>query len=135
MEVFDNIMNFKENKMYSGEDICLTEQQFGLFDSIPEEKWEELYPNEYASYIKFRSQKGKFWDRLPMGESPFDVAVRIKVFLGTLKRDCENHKIDTVFIFTYGVTLRTFVMQYLHFPVSWYENESNPKKMLDSLHR
>lgn len=50
-----------------------------------------------------------------MGESPFDVAVRIKVFLGTLKRDCENHKIDTVFIFTYGVTLRTFVMQYLHF--------------------
>lgn len=62
-----------------------------------------------------------------MGESPFDVAVRIKVFLGTLKRDCENHKIDTVFIFTYGVTLRTFVMQYLHFPVSWYENESNPK--------
>lgn len=82
MEVYDSVIDFKKNKMYVEEDICLTEQQFGLFDSIPKEQWEELYPKEYEAYNKFRSQGDKFWARLHMGESPFDMAVRTKVFLG-----------------------------------------------------
>ena len=30
------------------EDITLIEQQYGLFDSVPYERWGELYPNEFA---------------------------------------------------------------------------------------
>lgn len=125
-EIFDKILNFNENKISVKEDIHLTEQQFGLFDSIPEEKWEELYPSEYSFYNHVRSQQGKFWAKKPMGESPFDVAIRVKEFFGTLKRDNKNHNIDTVFIFTHGVTLRTFTMQWLHYDVDWYQNEKNP---------
>ena len=125
MEIFNSILNLDKH-MDVREDISLTEQQFGLFDSIPDSKWEDMFPNEYRAWNMFKSQKGKFWARLPMGESPFDVAVRVKNFFGTLKRDYEKHGIDTIFIFTHGTTLRTFVMQYLHRTVEWYEEEHNP---------
>ena len=54
------------------------------------------------------------------------MAIRVKDFFGTVKRDYEKHGIDTLFIFTHGTTLRTFVMQYLHKSVDWYEQEKNP---------
>lgn len=126
MEIFDEVLDFQSNNISISEDIHLTEQQFGLFDGIPEEKWEDLFPVEAGVYNKVLSQQGKFWAKNPMGESPFDVAIRVKEFFGTLIRDKEKHDVDTVFIFTHGVTLRTFTMQWLHYGVDWYQNEKNP---------
>lgn len=123
---FDKVLNFEARGIDIKEDIRLTEQQFGLFDSIPKVKWEEEYPREYALYRKYRDQKGKFWVRYPLGESPFDVACRLKPFFGTLKRDYEKYGINTVIIFTHGVTLRAFTMEFLHLGASWYEEEHNP---------
>lgn len=125
-DVFDSVINFEELGIDTREDIRLTEQQFGLFDSLPEEKWKEVYPREYECFRKFKDQKGKFWARYPLGESPFDVACRVKTFFGTIQRDYEKHGIDTLVIFTHGVTLRTFTMEYLHLGVAWYEEEKNP---------
>lgn len=125
-KIFNSIIDFQNMKAVCKEDILLAEQEFGLFDSIPEERWKELYPSEYSFYNRVRSQQGKFWARKPMGESPFDVAIHVKEFFGTLRRDEEKHNIDTVFIFTHGVTLRTFTMQWLHYDVDWYQNEKNP---------
>lgn len=126
MKEFDKIMKFEEHGIDIREDIRLVEQQFGLFDSVPEELYQKCYPKEFACWNRFREQKGKFYARTPMGESPFDVAIRVKDFFGTIKRDYEKHDIDTLFIFTHGTTLRTFVMQYLHKSVDWYEKENNP---------
>ena len=109
------------------EDITLTEQQFGLFDAIPQEKWGELYPDAYAEYTRQLSNYGKFYARLPLGESPFDVAVRIHQFMGTIYRDFEKHGIDTLFIFTHGTTLRTFLLRWFHYSPEWYHEEKNPK--------
>lgn len=109
------------------EDITLTEQQFGLFDSVPEEDWGRLYPNEYAEYRRQTSNFGKFYARLPLGESPFDVAIRIHQFMGTIHRDFERHGIDTLFIFTHGTTLRTFLLRWFHYSPEWYQEERNPK--------
>ena len=80
------------------EDITLTEQQFGLFDSVPEEDWGKLYPTEFAEYERQRSNYGKFYARLPLGESPFDVAIRVHQFMGTIHRDFEKHGVDTLFM-------------------------------------
>lgn len=108
------------------EDITLTEQQFGLFDSVPEEEWEIQYPNEYFEYKRQCSNYGKFYARLPLGESPFDVAIRIHQFMGTIYRDFEKHGIDTLFIFTHGTTLRTFLLRWFHYSPEWYQEERNP---------
>lgn len=112
------------------EDITLTEQQFGLFDAIPQEKWGELYPDAYAEYTRQLSNYGKFYARLPLGESPFDVAVRIHQFMGTIYRDFEKHGVDTLFVFTHGTTIRTFLLRWFHYSPEWYHEERNPKNCM-----
>ena len=109
------------------EDITLTEQQFGLFDSLPQSEWERKYPDEYAEYRRQMSNVGKFYARLPLGESPFDVAIRIHQFMGTVYRDYEKHGVDTLFVFTHGTTLRTFLLRWFHYSPEWYHEEWNPK--------
>ena len=104
------------------EDITLVEQQYGLFDSLPEEEWERQFPVEYAEYKRQRDNAGKFYYRLPSGESPFDVALRVHQFMGTIKRDSA----DTLFIFTHGITLRCFLLRWFHYTPEWYANEKNP---------
>lgn len=124
-EEFDKILNLS-SRAEVREDILLTEQNFGLFDSISKENRQKLFPRENKAYETLKNNGGKFWARLPMGESPFDVAVRTRTLFGTLNRDYEKHDIDTLFIFTHGTTLRCFLMQYLHYSVNWYEHEHNP---------
>ena len=109
------------------EDITLTEQQFGLFDAIPDEECKRIYPDEYAEYERQMANQGKFYARLPLGESPFDVAVRVHQFLGTIHRDYEKHGVDTLFIFTHGTTLRTFLLRWFHYSPEWYHEERNPR--------
>ena len=108
------------------EDITLTEQQFGLFDSVPMEKWGELYPAEYAEHKRQIANYGKFYARPPLGESPFDVAVRIHQFMGTIYRDFEKNGTDTLFIFTHGTTIRAFLLRWFHYSPEWYHEERNP---------
>lgn len=122
-EEFNKSLNITDIR----EDITLTEQQFGLFDSLPEEEWEKQYPNEYAEYKRQIDNQGKFYARLPLGESPFDVAIRVHQFMGTIYRDYEKHGVDTLFIFTHGTTLRTFLLRWFHYSPEWYQAERNPK--------
>ncbi len=122
-EEFNNFLKITDIR----EDITLTEQQFGLFDSVPEEDWGKLYPDEFAEYQRQRQNYGKFYARLPLGESPFDVAIRVHQFMGTIHRDYEKHGIDTLFIFTHGTTLRTFLLRWFHYSPEWYHEERNPK--------
>lgn len=122
-DAFNESLNISDIR----EDITLTEQQFGLFDSVPEEDWGKLYPNEFAEYERQRKNYGKFYARLPLGESPYDVAIRIHQFMGTIHRDNQKHGVDTLFIFTHGTTLRTFLLRWFHYSPEWYHEERNPK--------
>ena len=47
--------------------------------------------------------------------------------MGTIHRDYEKHGIDTLFIFTHGTTLRTFLLRWFHYSPEWYHEEKNPK--------
>ncbi len=125
-EEFNKYLNISDIR----EDITLTEQQFGLFDAVPESEWERLYPREYEEYKRQLNNGGKFYARLPLGESPFDVAIRIHQFMGTIYRDYEEHGIDTLFIFTHGTTLRAFLLRWFHYSPEWYHAERNPANCL-----
>jgi 2,3-bisphosphoglycerate-dependent phosphoglycerate mutase len=59
------------------EHINLCKQQFSLFDGIPDEALPERFPFEYEHYDRAVRHEGKFWVRMPLGESRFDVAVKI----------------------------------------------------------
>lgn len=108
------------------EHVLLCEQQFGLFDGIPEEELPELFPHEYEQFEKHRRFEGKFWARMPAGESRFDVAVRVHQSFGTFHRDAVSEGIDCVIVVCHGVTLRAFLMMWCHLSPEWFEAEANP---------
>ncbi len=108
------------------EHINLCEQQYGLFDGIPDDELHLHYPKEWAHYDKCEKHEGKFWARMPLGESRFDVAVRVHQAFGTWIRDAEKHGITDLIVVTHGVTLRAIVMQWLHLTPEWFEAEKNP---------
>ncbi|TXH14261.1 MAG: histidine phosphatase family protein [Hyphomicrobiaceae bacterium] len=108
------------------EHILLAEQQFGLFDGIPDEDLPTRFPAEHAHYDKHAKHGGRFWARMPLGESRFDVAQRVRQFFGTLHRDKRKHKINTVVVVCHGVTMRAFVKEWFYKSVKWFEDCPNP---------
>jgi 2,3-bisphosphoglycerate-dependent phosphoglycerate mutase len=118
------------------EHILLCEQQFGLFDGVPEEDLPTRFPAEFGYYDMQCRFGGKFWARMPQGESRFDVAKRIHQAFGTFHRDAVDHGIQELVVICHGVTLRAFVMMWCHFSPEWFEAEKNPNncavRLLDS---
>lgn len=108
------------------EHILLCEQQFGLFDGHLDEDLPALFPREHAHYALAEAHEGRFWARMPLGESRFDVACRVHQSFGTFHRDAERHGIKTIVVICHGVTLRAFVMQWLHLTPEWFDAEKNP---------
>jgi 2,3-bisphosphoglycerate-dependent phosphoglycerate mutase len=109
------------------ENVLLCEQQFGLFDGKTDAQLQAEFPREQAHYQKCEQFEGRFWARMPLGESRFDVATRIHQFFGTIHRDAQKHQIEDVIIVCHGVTLRAFVMMWCHKSPEWFETEPNPK--------
>ena len=93
------------------EDITLIEQQYGLFSDKEIAKIREMYPDQFAFYDNYYQNDGKFYAKLPQGESPFDVALRTKQFIDTIYRDKEN----VLFVVSHGTTIKTIVMNFFHF--------------------
>ena len=108
------------------ENFLLAEQQFGLFDGIPDEELATLYPAEHAYYEKCKAFGGRFWSKMPLGESRFDVTVRVAQTFGTFHRDAQND-VKNLIVVSHGTTIRAFLMAWLHRSPEWFEAEPNPK--------
>lgn len=108
------------------EHILLCEQQFGLFDGVPEHDLPARFPAEFGYYDMQCRFGGKFWARMPQGESRFDVAKRIHQAFGSFHRDAIEHGIHELVVICDGVTLRAFVMMWCHLSPEWFEAEPNP---------
>ena len=108
------------------EHILLCEQQFGLFDGVAEDDLPKRFPAEWSYYDMLCRFGGKFWARMPQGESRFDVAKRIHQAFGTFHRDALEHGIREIIVVCHGVTLRAFVMMWSHLSPEWFEAEKNP---------
>lgn len=116
------IINSHLNISKQKEDIALIEQRYGLFSDKEISEIREKYPVEFAFYDNYYRNDGKFYARLPQGESPYDVALRTRQFIETIYRDKE----DTLFIVTHGITIKTFVMNFMHYTPEWYSKEITP---------
>ena len=57
---------------------------------------------------------GRFYAKVPLGESRMDVCLRVKQFFGTIQRDATRHGITDLIIVSHGVTIRAFLMMWLH---------------------
>lgn len=118
--IINSILNISDVK----EDIALIEQMYGLFSDNSLEDCRRKYPEQFELYDRFYQMQGKFFAKLPQGESPFDVALRVRQFLETIFRDKQNGK-DTLVIVTHGTVIRCFLLDYFHYSPEWFNNEPN----------
>ena len=82
-----------------------------------------MYPEQFQFYDNYYQNEGKFYAKLPQGESPYDVALRTKQFIDTIFRD----ESDPLFIVSHGTTIRTFIMNWFHYSPEWYQQEPTMK--------
>ncbi len=116
-----NIINKYLNISVVNEDITLVEQQYGLFSDKSIEQIKKLYPNEFKYYDNYYQTGNKFYAKLPQGESPFDVAIRTRMFLESIEKE-QN---DPVFIISHGTTIRMIVLNIFHYSPEWFSKEPN----------
>jgi 2,3-bisphosphoglycerate-dependent phosphoglycerate mutase len=109
----------------SAANLHLIEQRFGLFDGLWEDQMETQLPMEYAHYQRTRHHAGRFWAMMPEGDSPYDVALRVHQCFGGIHRDAEAGFRDVIVV-AHGVSIRAFLMMWLHLDPDWYEAEPNP---------
>lgn len=115
-----------QNIIYRRENIALCEQHFGLFDGIEDDELAKTFPIEFAHYNKAVEHEGKFWASMPMGESRFDVAMRVQTSFALIKEEAREKNIENVIIVTHGVAMRAIIMQWRNHPYEWFEQETNP---------
>jgi broad specificity phosphatase PhoE len=76
---------------------------------------------------ELRKTHGWFYYRFQGGESPADCFDRTSSFLESLMRQIERKSAERVLIVTHGLTLRCFVMRYLHLSVEDFDRLANPR--------
>jgi len=112
------------------EELALREISFGLFDGLRDEELPNNYPREHAYYQKHVDFEGEFYAPMPLGESRCQVADRVKGVFGTVIRDNRERengwRIRNFVIVSHGVTIRAFIMQWLHLTPEWFQAQHNP---------
>ena len=95
---------------------------------IREQDWGHLrHPDDSRLLIEERNKYSLFYYRMKDGESGADVYDRVSVFFETLYRDFNKQDYpDNTLIVTHGMTLRIFLMRWLHWTVEEYESLKNP---------
>ena len=116
--IINDIIGIKKVK----EDITLIEQSYGLFSDKEIEILKNQYPEQFRFYDNYYQNDGKFYAKLPQGESPFDVALRTKQFIDTIYRDKE----DVLFVVSHGTTIKTIIMNFFHYSPEWFNSELTP---------
>ena len=95
---------------------------------IREQDWGHLrHPDDSRLMVEERNKYSLFYYRMKDGESGADVYDRVSVFFETLYRDFKKEEYpENALIVTHGMTLRLFLMRWLHWTVEEYESLKNP---------
>jgi broad specificity phosphatase PhoE len=73
-----------------------------------------------------RQTHGWFYYRFRGGESPADCYDRTSGFLESMMRQAERKNAEKVLVVTHGLTIRCFVMRFLHLRVEQFDAMANP---------
>ena len=81
---------------------------------------------DYEAQTWDRVVHGWFYYRFRGGESPADCFDRVSTFLETLMRQVLRKQPENVVVVSHGLTIRCFVMRFLHLTVEEFEDLANP---------
>ena len=118
-DIINSYLKIKNRK----EDITLIEQRYGLFGDMEVDVLRSKYTNEFTYLSNYYQNDGRFYAKLPQGESPYDVALRTKQFIDTIFRDGK----EVLFVVSHSTTIRTIIMNWFHFSPEWFQEEPGPQ--------
>lgn len=81
---------------------------------------------DWEAQQPLRQIHGWFYYRFHGGESPADCYDRTSGFLESLMRQAERKQSDRALVVTHGLTIRCFVMRFLHLTVEQFDAIANP---------
>lgn len=81
---------------------------------------------DVESQRPLQTTHGPFFYRFYGGESPADCFDRTSGFLESMMRQVQRKCADKVIVITHGLTIRCFVMRFLHLTVEQFESMLNP---------
>lgn len=81
---------------------------------------------DHEDQDSLRRQHGWFYYRFKGGESPADCYDRTSTFLESMMRQVDRKDAERVLIVTHGLTIRAFVMRFLHLSVDDFDRMANP---------
>lgn len=111
--------------IYEGSAVAPAERHDGLYEDPRLREVEHGYePTEPQEDL--RKTHGWFYYRFRGGESPADCYDRTSSFLESLMRQVERKQAERVIIVTHGLTIRCFVMRFLHLSVEEFDALANP---------
>ena len=111
--------------IYDGCGIVRPEPRRGLYEDPRLREVEHGYePAETQEEL--RKTHGWFYYRFRGGESPADCYDRTSSFLESMMRQIERKTADRVLIVTHGLTIRCFVMRFLHLSIEEFDILANP---------
>lgn len=87
---------------------------------------ERGYSDDEAQH-PMRLRHGWFYYRHDGGESAADCYDRTSAFLESLMRQVQRRPVENVIIICHGMTIRCFVMRFLHLTVEQFERIANPE--------
>lgn len=82
--------------------------------------------DEVEAQSRLQKIHGWFYYRFRGGESPADCFDRVCTFLESMIRQMERKGRQRVVVVTHGLTIRCFVMRFLHLTVEQFEDLANP---------
>lgn len=86
------------------ESIYLSERQFGILDDTVD--YESKHPSEFNHYKINQTDGTHFFARPPLGESPFDMCLRLDFFI---KQILQNRKEQNHVIVSHGAAIKGFI--------------------------
>lgn len=86
-----------------------------------EHGYAEVEPQE-----ALRETHGRFYYRFHGGESPADCFDRTAGFLDSMMRQVNRKQAKQALVITHGLTIRCFVMRFLHLTVEQFDSMANP---------
>jgi broad specificity phosphatase PhoE len=97
-------------KFEEEESIYIAERQFGLVDDVQGYHTHDRFTHEANHYKLHKKSNHDFFVRPPLGESPFDMCVRLDFFLKTVlpMEDCNK----THIVVSHGAAIRGLIMMH-----------------------
>lgn len=119
-EIYEKIATKNSYEVIKRESLYLSERQFGLVDEVV--NYEDVYKNEHNHYDYFQKNDVSFFVRPPLGESPFDLCLRLDTFLNT---EIETSSYDTHIVVSHGAAIKAILTMALRWEYEIYDKQIN----------